>query len=331
MSAGAVASSSSSAPASRQPAAATAAHYREVQLPDELASAVFPSSPAFMTDDERRAADQAERELYLDRLDRRLKGIARRREKDRRLASRLQFAGGGDAIGAMMAGKARSADQWAHVGLNRHWEEAEAEERMRDREREAGILAAFREEHAEAMKLASSSSSSASPLTAAADADDDVVPILRYWRYEEGTIGGGGGDEANDDDETGGHRVHHQTDETRDEGDDDDDEEDRAQQRVEGSVGNPLLWDDDGDDGGGREPGLTERRRKGTKKQQEEDGPWSAWLWSLFCFPAAVFDGSIFLFRATHLSLCLYGLLPAGHEHLPCASVFFLYFDFLNI
>jgi len=47
--------------------------------------------------------------------------------------------------------------------------------------------------------------------------------------------------------------------------------------------------------------------------------------------PAAVFDTSIFLFRAPHLSLCRYGLLSPGHEHLPCASTFFLYFDFLNI
>jgi hypothetical protein len=48
--------------------------------------------------------------------------------------------------------------------------------------------------------------------------------------------------------------------------------------------------------------------------------------------PAAVFDtSSIFIFRAPHLSLCRYGLLSPGHEHLPCASIFFLYFDFLHI
>jgi hypothetical protein len=47
---------------------------------------------------------------------------------------------------------------------------------------------------------------------------------------------------------------------------------------------------------------------------------------------AVVYTPSIFLFRAPHLSLCLHGLLSPGvHEHLPCASIFFLYFDFLHI
>jgi hypothetical protein len=167
--------------------------FREVCLPDEVASAVFPPSPAFMTDDERRALEEVERREYLDRLDRRLRNIARRKGKERKQ---------GSASIAHSGGRARSEDQWAHVGLDDAVnEEREAEERMMERERERIKLAHFREMMKETNKRSSP------PLPESAEEQDvlegDDVPILRFWKYEEG--------EEQEEEDEGEHQERRQT------------------------------------------------------------------------------------------------------------------------
>jgi hypothetical protein len=234
-----------------------------------------------MTDDERRAADEADRALYLERLDRRLRNIARRKEKERKQAR--------SAYGA----RARSADQWAHVGLRSHHdldvgielarEEREAEERMRDREREASKLAMFRDEHTNA--------TAAMDVHSTAD-DDDNIPILRYWKYEEE-------EELQEDAAQGSSGEDERPSGLKNEGHCDDDDLSKRRRlpahadegAEQGMNERPLLWDGD-DAGSSREQELVRahavlprkgraRREKEEKKsdRHEPDPGRSAWWW----------------------------------------------------
>jgi len=125
--------------------------FREVELPERLVSVLFPPSPAFMNDEERHAVEEANRQAYLERLDRQLKGVIARRT--------TTAAGWGAGVAAeeqsQMAEKAREA---ARLMLVRELC-AQKKKRKRKKGRNNGGDQEVVEE--------------------------DHVPILRCWEYEE--------------------------------------------------------------------------------------------------------------------------------------------------